>query len=216
MLYVVVVGTGSGRALAVGITLAVAAVAGPGASSAAAYANCPYITASKLAQATRQRHGDAYYDVGPKTFEGTAYQFSICRAFGWTGKIPATRKESYAKIKAGLAASVTIKTEEEVGGSPEAVASWREEYEDETSAYHSAIFAIAKAFHGSIIFPPRHGAEGTFGALTVHKGVGEATAIWYSDVDFDYIEITVSEAKRDHPRRALERLANTAVPGFGV
>jgi hypothetical protein len=198
---------------------AVAAIAVIGSSAASAGAtNCPYISSSKLAAALGLQKATAYLAKGPEQLENTAYQFSLCRAVAWSGATPASEAQAQAKIKSGQGAAVVIKTNEEMGGTQEEIEKWHKEYEQQTEAFHASGFALVHAHHGNsnIFIPQAFGAPSEFGFEAVVKGQREVSAIWYSDSQHDYITIGITGSKQRSSRKSLEKIAKTAVPGFGA
>jgi hypothetical protein len=199
------------------VTAAAFAVTGLSAASAGA-TNCPYITSSKLAAALGLKSATAYLAKGPEHLEDTAYQFSLCRAVAWSGAPPSSPSQAQAKVKSGQGAAVVITTDEEVGGTQEQIEKWHKEYEQQTEAYHATGFAFVNAHHGNsnIFVPAAFGAPSEFGFEAVVNGVREVGAIWYSDSQHDYITIGITGSKQRSTRKSLEKIAKTAVPGFGA
>jgi hypothetical protein len=198
-----------------GAAAAAFAVAGSSAASAGE-TNCPYISSSKLAAAVGLKKATAYLAKGPEQLEGTAYQFSLCRAVAWSGAAPANEAQAQAKVRSGQAAAIVIKTGGEAGGTQEAIEKWHKEFEQQTEDFHSSGFAFVHAFHGNIFIPSAFGAPSEFGFEAVVKGSREVNGIWYSDPQHDYITIGVTGSKQRSSRKSLEKIANTAVPGFGA
>jgi hypothetical protein len=209
-------GSPKARAIAVMLALAVA-IAALGISAAAASAtNCPYISASQLAKAFGLKHATAYHVEGPIVPEYAAYQFSLCRAVAWSGSTPANEKQAQAKIDSGQAVGVVIKTSEQASGTPEQIEAWHRDFEQQTEAWHAGGLALAKSFHGSIFIPPTFGAPSEFGYEAVQKRRRGVNGIWYSDSQYDYIEIGTTLGKGKPGRANLEKVAAVAVPGFGA
>jgi hypothetical protein len=198
-----------------GVIAAAFGVAGSSAASAGA-TNCPYITSSKLASAFGLKNATAYLAKGPEHLEFTAYQFSLCRAVAWSGATPSSPSQAQAKVNSGQGAAIVIGTDEEVGGTQEQVEKWHKEYEQQTEAFHASGFALVHAHHGNIFIPPAFGAPSEFGFEAVVKGTREVGAIWYSDSQHDYITIAITGSKQRSSRKSLEKIAKTAVPGFGA
>jgi hypothetical protein len=190
-------------------------VVGPFEASAGAM-NCPYISSSKLAAALGLQKATAYHAQGPEQLEGAAYRFSLCRATAWSGSTPANEAQAQAKISSGKGAVVVIKTDEEVGGTPEAVESWHKEYEQQTEDFHAAGSAFVKAAHGKLLLPSTFGAHNAWGYEAVKHGARSVNGIWYSDSQHDYITIAITEGQAKPGRKTLEKIAATAVPGFGA
>lgn len=200
--------------VAAAVVVAVA-VAGSSAASAGA-TNCPYISSSKLAAAFGLQNGTAYLAKGPEQLEFTAYQFSLCRAVAWSGATPANEAQAEAKLKSGQGAAIVIKTSEEFGGTQEEIEKWHKEYEQQTEDFHKSGFGLAQAEHGDIFIPAAFGAPSEFGFEAVVKGQRGVSGIWYSDSQHDYITIAITGSKRRSTRKALERIAKTAVKSFGA
>jgi hypothetical protein len=211
---------GSRKVCSIAVASAIAAAfAAAGSSAASAGAtNCPYITSSKLAAALGLRNATAYLAKGPEHLEDTAYQFSLCRAVAWSGATPSSPSQAQAKVNSGQGAAVVIKTNEELGGTQEEIEKWHKEYEQQTEAFHASGFALVNAHHGnsSIFIPAAFGAPSEFGFEAVVKGTREVSAIWYSDSQHDYITIGITGSKQRSTRKSLEKIAKTAVPGFGA
>jgi hypothetical protein len=188
-----------------------------GISAATATAtNCPYISASQLAHAFGLKHATAYHVEGPVVPEYAAYQFSLCRAVAWSGGTPANEKQAQAKIDSGHAVGIVIKTAEQVSGTPDEIAAWHRDFEEQTEAWHAGGLSLAKAFHGAIFIPPAFGAPSEFGYEAVQRRRRGVNGIWYSDSQYDYIEIGTTQGRGKPGRTNLEKVAAVAVPGFGA
>jgi hypothetical protein len=204
------------RAMAVAIAVAVAfAVAGLSAASAGA-TNCPYISSSRLAAAVGLQKATAFLVEGPEQPQYAAYRFSLCRAVAWSGATPTSEAQAQAKINSGKAVGIVIKTDEEVGGTQEEIESWHKDFEQQTEDFHVGGYALIKAFHGTFFFPKAFGAPANWAYEAVQKGRRGVNGIWYSDNQHDYITIGITESKHKLGRKSLERIAATAVPGFGA
>jgi hypothetical protein len=204
------------RAFVLIFALAAITVALSLSAATATATNCPYISASQLAHAFGLKHATAYHVEGPAVPEYAAYQFSLCREVAWSGGTPANEKQAQAKIDSGHAVGVVIKTAEQMSGTPEEIEAWHRDFEQQTEAWHAGGLALAKAFHGSIFIPPAFGAPSEFGYEAVQRRRRGVNGIWYSDSQFDYIQIGTTQGKGKPGQKNLEKVAAIAVPGFGA
>jgi hypothetical protein len=209
-------GSSKVRAIAVTFTFGVA-IAALGISAAAASAtNCPYISASKLAKAFGLQHATAFLVEGPEQPQYAAYRSSLCRAVAWSGSTPANEAQAQAKIDSGQAVGIVIKTAEQVSGTAEEIEAWHRDFEKQTETWHAAGLFLVKGLHGAIFIPPAFGAPSEFGYEAVQKRRRGVNGIWYSDSQYDYIEIGTTQGKGKPGRKNLEKVAAVAVPGFGA
>ncbi len=207
------------RSAAAAVLCAVAISAALATWSATAFGGaCGLISTTAVAKAFQVAHA-AYPSVllSPPKFGGVE---STCVINAWSGSEPANAKQVANKFAKGKLAHVTITTWTPGSGLllGEHVSEATDHPFVETLAMfqHEAQAQLITALHGKTFAPPALGAE-TAGYKAVKGHTHLLAALWWNSTSsHEIVALSIREGKTKHLLAPLKKIAETAVPAFGL
>jgi hypothetical protein len=138
-----------------------------------------------------------------------------CTFDAWSGSRPVTSAQIQAGFAAGTYAVVQISTWAPASGLFLAGAQLKGFRETLATARRESRTQLLTAQHGSTFKPPRHGAQAV-GWKAIGPTFRVARGLWWSRPSLRIMMIGVRGSRKRPATAALDRIAASAVPAFGL